>query len=79
MLSASSAYFSAMFTGSLRETQQEEITLGDVNGDALQQLVQYCYTGKCVSFLIDFYCYLTLEYHHLLYRRAWVFFFCFCD
>lgn len=36
-----------MFTGSLRETQQSEITLGDVNGDALQLLVQYCYTGLC--------------------------------
>lgn len=45
VLSASSAYFSAMFTGSLREAQQNEVTLGDVHGDALQSLVQYCYTG----------------------------------
>lgn len=45
VLSASSAYFAAMFTGSLRESQQEEITLGDVHGDPLQMLVQYCYTG----------------------------------
>lgn len=34
-----------MFTGSLRESQQEEITLGEVLGEPLQALVQYCYTG----------------------------------
>ncbi|XP_055377632.1 kelch-like protein 5 isoform X2 [Condylostylus longicornis] len=45
VLSASSAYFAAMFTGSLRETTEEEVTLGEVNGDALQILIQYCYTG----------------------------------
>lgn len=45
VLSASSAYFAAMFTGSLRETKEEEVTLGEINGDALQILVQYCYTG----------------------------------
>lgn len=51
VLSASSAYFSAMFTGSLREAQQSEITLGDVHGDALHLLVQYCYTGLLFSLL----------------------------
>lgn len=45
VLSASSAYFSAMFFGSLRESQQEEIKLGEVLGEPLQMLVQYCYTG----------------------------------
>lgn len=45
VLSASSAYFAAMFMGSLRETKEEEITLVDVHGDPLQLLVQYCYTG----------------------------------
>lgn len=34
-----------MFTGSLRESQQEEITLVEIHGDPLQLLVQYCYTG----------------------------------
>lgn len=34
-----------MFTGSLRETKENEVTLGEVHGDALQILVQYCYTG----------------------------------
>lgn len=45
VLSASSAYFSAMFMGSLRETKEEEITLVDVHGEPLQLLIQYCYTG----------------------------------
>lgn len=34
-----------MFTGSLRESGESEITLGDVNGEVLQALVNYCYTG----------------------------------
>lgn len=34
-----------MFTGALREAGESEITLGDVDGDALNALVQYCYTG----------------------------------
>lgn len=34
-----------MFTGSLRETKEQEVTLGEVHGDALQILIQYCYTG----------------------------------
>lgn len=45
VLAASSVYFAAMFTGSLRETKEEEITLVDVHGEPLQILVQYCYTG----------------------------------
>lgn len=45
VLSASSAYFSAMFFGSLRESHQEEIKLGEVLGEPLQMLIQYCYTG----------------------------------
>lgn len=35
-----------MFTGSLRESKEEEITLVDVQGEPLQLLVQYCYTGS---------------------------------
>lgn len=34
-----------MFTGSLRESQESEIILREIHGDALQLLVQYCYTG----------------------------------
>lgn len=45
VLSAASEYFSAMFTGNLRESGESEVTLTDVNGDVLQGLVNYCYTG----------------------------------
>ena len=34
-----------MFTGSLRESGESEVTLGDVSGDVLQAVVNYCYTG----------------------------------
>ncbi|EDV90572.1 GH14111 [Drosophila grimshawi] len=46
VLSASSEYFLAMFAGSLRESKEHEVTLGEVHGDALQLLVQHCYTGS---------------------------------
>lgn len=46
VLSAASPYFAAMFTGSLREVNETEITLQEVDGDSLYQLIQYCYTGK---------------------------------
>lgn len=45
VLSAASEYFSAMFTGSMRESEEAEITLQGVNGDVLHALVNYCYTG----------------------------------
>ncbi|XP_046669511.1 kelch-like protein 5 [Homalodisca vitripennis] len=46
VLSAGSEYFSAMFTSNLRESCQSEIVLQDVDGDALWDLVHYCYTGR---------------------------------
>lgn len=46
VLSAASEYFSLMFTGSLSNNEQTEIVLGDVNGDVLQAVVNYCYTGS---------------------------------
>ncbi|CAH2047275.1 unnamed protein product, partial [Iphiclides podalirius] len=45
VLSSCSEYFAAMFTGSLREAQLNEITLERVDSQALQALVHYCYTG----------------------------------
>lgn len=45
VLSASSEYFAAMFTSSLRESTQNEVELTGVDGDALWTLVCYCYTG----------------------------------
>jgi kelch-like protein 1/4/5 len=45
VLSACSEYFAAMFRGGLREAEQSEVVLQDVDGDALWMLVHYCYTG----------------------------------
>lgn len=45
VLSASSEYFAAMFMGSLRESNENEITLVDVQSEPLKVLIQYCYTG----------------------------------
>jgi kelch-like protein 1/4/5 len=35
-----------MFTNDLREANQEEVKMQDVDPDALEQLVQYMYTGN---------------------------------
>lgn len=51
VLSAGSEYFSAMFNSNLRESCQSEIVLQDVDGDALQELVHYCYTGTFLLYL----------------------------
>ncbi|XP_028150298.2 kelch-like protein 5 [Diabrotica virgifera virgifera] len=51
VLSAASEYFSAMFTGSL-SNNESEITLVNVNGDILQAVVNYCYTG-CIEIRED--------------------------
>lgn len=45
-----------MFTGALREAGESEITLGDVDGDALYALVQYCYTGTIGEWYLVFVC-----------------------
>jgi hypothetical protein len=45
VLSACSEYFAAMFSSGLKESYQAEVELHDVDPDALQELVQYCYTG----------------------------------
>lgn len=46
ILCAGSEYFAAMFTSGLRETNQSEVELQFVDGNALSALVQYCYTGR---------------------------------
>ncbi|XP_039288119.1 LOW QUALITY PROTEIN: kelch-like protein 5 [Nilaparvata lugens] len=46
VLSAGSEYFNAMFTNDLREASQSEVVMHEVDGDALWELVHYCYTGK---------------------------------
>lgn len=35
-----------MFTSNLREADEREIVLRDINGDVLQAVVNYCYTGS---------------------------------
>lgn len=61
VLSAGSEYFSAMFTSNLRESNQSEIVLQDVDGDALWDLVHYCYTG-----IVIFYPPVKWEYRNLI-------------
>ncbi|XP_014663237.1 PREDICTED: kelch-like protein 5 [Priapulus caudatus] len=46
VLSAASDYFAAMFTSDVREAQQEEVPLKDVDSDSVLALVEYCYTGQ---------------------------------
>ncbi|XP_078033559.1 kelch-like protein 5 isoform X2 [Augochlora pura] len=52
VLSAGSEYFAAMFTSSLKESDQEEIEMVEVDGDALWALICYCYTG-CIAIRDD--------------------------
>ena len=46
ILAANSDYFSAMFTGGMVEQNMETVEIQGVEGAALKQLVDYCYTGK---------------------------------
>ena len=46
ILSASSPYFRAMFTGELVESRQTEITIKDIDENAMEMLVDFCYTSK---------------------------------
>ena len=55
VLSASSDYFAAMFTNDFGESFQNEIELQGVDPDALETLVNYCYTGKLELYLNFFY------------------------
>lgn len=45
ILSSASDYFSAMFTTNLRESVEEEVSMKNIDPDALQLLIEYCYTG----------------------------------
>ncbi|KAK4475172.1 hypothetical protein MN116_002255 [Schistosoma mekongi] len=46
VLAACSAYFRAMFTGELAESRQTEVTLYDLDGDAVETLIDFCYTSQ---------------------------------
>lgn len=46
ILCASSPYFRAMFTNGLAESKQNEITLRDIDENAMEILIDFCYTSK---------------------------------
>ena len=46
VLAAASSYFNAMFTGDLKESRQEKVVLFGVEFSALEDLVNFCYTGR---------------------------------
>ena len=48
VLSACSPYFKAMFTGELAESQQTEITLKDIDENAVDAAIEFCYTSQIV-------------------------------
>lgn len=45
-LAAASPYFYAMFTGEMSESKQNVVILKEVDGDALELLIEYCYTAE---------------------------------
>lgn len=46
ILSAISPYFKTMFTGSLRESEEKEVEIDDVDGVSLGELIRFCYSGQ---------------------------------
>ena len=50
VLSVASEYFSAMFTSQLIESKQNEIVLENVEVEAMNALIPYCYTGVIGKF-----------------------------
>lgn len=46
VLAAASSYFNAMFTGDLKESRQDKVVLFGVEFSALEDLVNFCYTGR---------------------------------
>ncbi|PRP74610.1 E3 ubiquitin-protein ligase [Planoprotostelium fungivorum] len=46
LLSYRSPFFKSMFGGRMKETEQKEVKLQDIEGDALNLLLQYIYTGN---------------------------------
>ena len=43
-----SDYFAAMFTNDVLEAKQKEVKMEGIDPNALNSLVQYAYTGKCL-------------------------------
>ena len=66
VLAASSPYFRSMFTGSLSEVNQTEVTIRDIEKEALEALINFCYTSSIeleennVESLLSASCYLQM-------------------
>lgn len=45
-MSACSPYFRAMFTGELAESRQTEVTIRDIDEQAMELLIDFCYTSN---------------------------------
>jgi len=48
VLSASSPYFHAMFTGELQESRQREVVIRDIDEHAMELLVEFAYTSAII-------------------------------
>lgn len=48
ILSACSPYFRAMFTGELEESRQTEVTIRDIDENAMELLIDFCYTSHII-------------------------------
>lgn len=46
VLAAASPYFNAMFTGSMVESRLDEVVLHGVDFSALEELINFCYSGR---------------------------------
>ncbi|CAH2223998.1 kelch repeat and BTB domain-containing 7 [Pelobates cultripes] len=46
VLSAACPYFKSMFTGGLYESKQQQVTLHDMDPEAMALIIDYCYTGR---------------------------------
>ena len=66
VLAASSPYFRSMFTGSLSEVNQTEVTIRGVDEEALEAMINFCYTSSIelgennVESLLSAACYLNV-------------------
>ena len=46
VLAASSPYFETMFTGDFPESNQSEVAIRDVDAEAMETLIDFCYTSS---------------------------------
>lgn len=77
ILSACSPYFRAMFTGELAESRATEVTIRDVDEQAMEQLVEFCYTAHIVveesnvQVYLVIYLYYTQHICSTSYKSTW--------